>query len=457
MTPREPWVFTVGYLPNKVTAREEPTRGDVVYLWWRAGGNWKKKSLRRGVRTARGALDSELVKFAKCEAEAAYARLVAGVGPDERAPQHRLTLGETRALLVDPQRGQYPANTPHRREAFRALEQAVRALGAGAEWDALKPVDLTALWRDRIRALAKSPRAGQGVRGAEITVTRILAIAAWLREQQHVGPGACQPPTQWRNKLRDDWRALRNSPSDPTINRPRHTLEEMRAIMAKAAEVDPRLELLLALGAEIRLGQVARARRTDLDLEHASFTVRSSRHKRGTVELLTAGQMRVVRHALTDGYLRDLERQTADYPLFPGGQLAGSRPEQWRMSEGVARATRGPTTPTATAKHHLTAAPIDRSTIIDWFKAAETLAGVAHVRGRAAYGVKRVAVDAAKAEGISREGLMAHGGWTDTTMPDTIYADAEQGYAREEARRVRARIRGEDDTQESEPRKEPNT
>lgn len=63
--------------------------------------------------------------------------------------------------------------------------------------------------------------------------------------------------------------------------------------------------------------------------------------------------------------------------------------------------------------------------------------------GRGAYGVKRAAVDAAKAEGISREGLKAHGGWTDTQMPDQVYADQELEAARREAAAVRARIRGE--------------
>jgi len=52
-------------------------------------------------------------------------------------------------------------------------------------------------------------------------------------------------------------------------------------------------------------------------------------------------------------------------------------------------------------------------------------------------------VDAAKKLGISREGLKAHGGWTDTQMPDRIYADQEADHAREEAKAVRARIRGE--------------
>jgi hypothetical protein len=51
----------------------------------------------------------------------------------------------------------------------------------------------------------------------------------------------------------------------------------------------------MALGAELRLGQVIRCRRPDLSLEHATLTVRGKGHKKGAVEHLTAGQMRVVR------------------------------------------------------------------------------------------------------------------------------------------------------------------
>ena len=45
--------------------------------------------------------------------------------------------------------------------------------------------------------------------------------------------------------------------------------------------------------------------------------------------------------------------------------------------------------------------------------------------------------------GISREGLQQHGGWADTQMPDRIYADQQAGYAQDEARDIRAIIRGE--------------
>ena len=44
---------------------------------------------------------------------------------------------------------------------------------------------------------------------------------------------------------------------------------------------------------------------------------------------------------------------------------------------------------------------------------------------------------------LSREGLQAHGGWTDTQIPNTINAATEAGYARDETREARAKLRGE--------------
>jgi integrase len=204
----------------------------------------------------------------------------------------------------------------------------------------------------------------------------------------------------------------------------------MRRIMAKAGEVDPRLELALALGAEKRLGQVIRARRPDLDLEHMTFTVYGRGHKQGEVLKLTEGQMRVVTHHLTAGYLRELEGKVADYPLFPAGMLHG-----WRVKGE-------PQIPYA-KKSNADRGSITRDRLDDWFHEAERLAEVPVIKGRAAYGLRRQAVDAAKAAGISREGLQRLGGWTDTQMPDRIYADQQMDYARDEARDAIAKIRGE--------------
>lgn len=420
MTPRvDVWEASVGYLPHKVTAYEEPTRANVVYLRWRSAGNWKKKSLRRGVRTARGRLDQMAVKWALEQAAAQYARLVAGVPAHEREPAAPLTLAQGLAAAIDPATGKYPTDTMHRREVVRELRRAIEEWGGGTPWEAIKRADLRKLWRRRILQL----RAGKetGLRGAEITVQRVLAVATWLRDEELIPVGACVASRRWKTELRADWIELSGERAVPVPSRPRHTLEEMRTILAVAHDVDPRFELAMALGAELRLGQVVRCRRPDVSLEHATLTVFGKGRKQGTVVHLTAGQMRVLRRALTEGYLSLLEREAADYPLFPG---------RWR-GKGIAPA------------RYATAAPLGRDQIDKWFHAAERLAEVPSLPGRAAYGLRRAAVDAAKEAGISREGLQAHGGWADTQMPDRIYADQQMDYARDEARDVRAKLRGE--------------
>jgi hypothetical protein len=94
-------------------------------------------------------------------------------------------------------------------------------------------------------------------------------------------------------------------------------------------------------------------------------------------------------------------------------------------------------------RHGIDAKPVGRTAILKWFRKAEELAKVRHVAGRGAYGLRRVAVDAAKERHISREGLKSLGGWTDTQVPDSIYADQDAGYARAEAAQIRAQMRGE--------------
>lgn len=435
MSPSDPntgvWEESVGFLPFKVSVYEEPSRKGTLYLRWRQDGNWKKRSLQRPLRTARGRIDTDTKRWALGQAQEQYAKLVAGIPVDRRVPQAPLTIQQGLDKIVDPQTGKYPTDTAHRREVMREIARAVKLLGE-KPWAELKKADIRRLWRHRIRELRTMPvKEGQpkidGLRGSEITVSRLLAVAQWLRDEELVPAGSCVPKRKWKEDLRADWIELTGERALPEVKRPRHTLEEMRKIIAKAGEVDPRFELAMALGAEQRLGQVLRCRRTDVSLEHATLTVRGKGHKRGVVVKLTGGQLRLLKHHLETGYLRELERHMPDYPLFPAGQMPGGR-------SGKA---------VATVARHGNAKQIDRSVLDGWFHAAEDLAGVVKVKGRAAYGVRRAAVDAVKALKISREGLKEHGGWTDTQMPDTIYADQVQEYARDEARDRRADIRGE--------------
>jgi hypothetical protein len=99
----------------------------------------------------------------------------------------------------------------------------------------------------------------------------------------------------------------------------------------------------------------------------------------------------------------------------------------------------------ATVARHATAAPLGEYAIRKSFREAEQRAGITHQKGRGLYGVRRRPVDAAKELGISREALQELGGWSDSQVPDEIYAAKERDYARDAARDIRAKIRGEED------------
>jgi hypothetical protein len=145
----------------------------------------------------------------------------------------------------------------------------------------------------------------------------------------------------------------------------------------------------MALGAELRLGQVIRCRRPDLEprardahraREGAQEGRRRAPHRRADARRA---------HALTEGYLRELERASRTIRSSPPGS-----------SRAAGAGSRAPPSRATRRRRAL-----NRSTLDDWFHEAERLAEVPRsLPGRAAYGVRRAAVDAAKAAGISREG-----------------------------------------------------
>jgi integrase len=433
----EAWQETVGEGPWKVTAIERHWKGGALYLRWRerrddGRTDWRYRSLGRTLRTQNGRIIAEAARFALAEALKLSEALKSGTVIAAKPVSHDrpLTIAEGIAVAIDPERGKYPVDTMHRRETLRELQFAKRVWGQDTPWERIRRAELRQLWRKRILALRADGH--EGLRGAEIAVQRVLAVAQWLRDEERIPAHACVAPRRWRDELRADWRVLAGEATDAEPHRPRHTLEEMRKILEVADQVDPRFGLMIALGAELRLGQVRRARRRDLDLERSTFVVRSAGKKRGVVVHLTEGQRAVLDAALA-GYLRTLEEAfrvgtLADYPLFPAGQMPGGRKGQ----------------PVATVERHSNGKVVNPRWVLDSFKEAERLAEVPHIEGRAAYGLRRAAVDAAKEAGISREGLQAHGGWTDSQIPDRVYADQQAGYARDEARRVRAKIRGEE-------------
>lgn len=420
---RERWQDDAGISPHKVWVGERPDKGHVLYLRWRAGGNWKWRSLGVTLRDERGRVKPAVREMALQAAQQQYRILSGEIAP--KAKRALLTIGETWAVITHPGTGLYPQDTQHRKEVGRALRDAGRILGDHTPWATLERAHFRMLARQKVDELVAKGK--PGFRGAEIVIQRLNTIAAWLREEGHIPLEAAHAGRKWKADLKS-YVAAKHGGRLPAPARPRHSLAEMRAILKAAPAVDPRFALMMALGAELRLGQVARCRRADLNTEHWALTVTGSGKKKGTVVLLTKGQQLAVQTAL-GGYLARMEQQPDDYYLFAAGKLKGKKAGR----------------PYLDPARHLLAKPVVGTTYRKWFREAERAAGVVHLKGRGAYGLRRVAVDGALAENISRRGLKQHGGWTSPQIPETIYADQEDAAAREEARQVRAAIRGEEE------------
>jgi hypothetical protein len=345
-----PWKAQVGgtrHEPPFVHAEERADKDGRVYLrWWSdTAGNWKRRATAITLRTRDGKLVKSRIAQAEQAARQVREDLLAGlleapVAVPAETAHGPVTLRDALTLAFDHERGKYKPDergklSAHAREVQRSLRHAIRVLGGDAAMEAMAPEDLSALWTDRIRALHKAGKNGH--RPAVIVVRDLLAVASWLRANRRIPANACLFDSRaWKADLQAEWQHLTGRDRDHEPNRPRHTLEEMRATLKAAHRVDPRLALELALGAELRLAQVVRGRRKDLVLVPTTeapfgrFTVYGKRGKKGTVVHLTRGQRATVDRTLAVGYLRLLEAahqtgQLDDYPLFPAGQLKGTR------------------------------------------------------------------------------------------------------------------------------------
>jgi integrase len=400
------WKQTVGERGHRVTVGERADRGGKLVLTWYVDGRPRTQQLDFPVRGPNGKVDRVLAQSAGAIAQAKAANLASGSGGWR-------TIGNTPPLVFDLKTGKYPVPpeqwTQHHHEVSRALAFAASIWGWDREWATIRKNDLRTLWRERIRELR---RAGdQGLRGAEVTVARVLTVARWLQDEEMIPVEACQPGRWWKRELVADWKQIAGEKHDPEPARPRHKPADIRKLIEAAKQVDPRFHLMLQLGAELRLGQVRELRRKHVrataDPTQWVIVIPSSGQKRGVEVYLTEEQTEVLRREIASGYLMEDEGTRADDPLFPGS----------------------------------TGKPVSRTQVRNWFREAEKLAGIKHVRGRGPYGLRRAGVDGAKAEGADRDALMQFGGWTDTQMPDRVYASAEQEAAGKRARDIREKVR----------------
>jgi integrase len=418
------WSWAIGTRRRgRVKAYERADKGGMLYMIWSERGQQRQKNLGRHLRTENGKVIKDTERWAKEQARAKHEELRARVAgythpsAPNAAARHALTLEQTIVLLQDPIEGKFPQDTPHRREVVRSIRYVRDTWGAKATWASVSKRDLRNLARRRMGELVADGK--RGARTAEKMIEHILSVSNWLRDDDQIPEDACRPSSRWTEELYEDWRAISESEQDYRVEKPRHTLDEARAILAMANDVDPRFHLLVSLGADLRLGQVVRARRSQLDLDGNTFVVFGRGKKQGTTIELTSGQRRAVEQALR-GYLVHLERECVDYQLFPG-RFASEAGEFMNPDGGY----------------------LHKQTIYRWFRRCEKLAGIKHVEGRCAYGIRRTAVDALLAEGISLPALQNNGGWSSPAIPTQEYADRASLGARQEAARARASWRGE--------------
>lgn len=178
----------------------------------------------------------------------------------------------------------YVVETEHLREVRRAARDIVHAIGStragrARSWDSLTYSIVRELW---LRSAQRYARTGQGGPvWTERCVVILLQVAQWLAVEERIERLVVVKKTR-REQMRREWEQLTGSRIAGST--PRHSEDEIRRIFASLDDpkADPRIALVLELGAEARLGQVIRIMRSDIDLcEVGAFGRTGSRPRSG--------------------------------------------------------------------------------------------------------------------------------------------------------------------------------
>jgi len=341
--------------------------------------------------------------------------------PEKEKPV--VTIGETADLITNTRRGKYTYDSQARQELVRALKFASKVWGDTTPWTEIDESSYLQLLRDRLDELLDKD--AHGVRATEITVAWVIRSAKWLRDIGRIDPDVALPPARkvWKAAIKDHWKGKKREARDPEPQQLQHTVEDARAIL-KASTFDPRFELLMWLGMDLTLGQVARARRSDLELPfgghsfgtltvHSPVKDRDGKPRSQRVDL-DAGQRMVIDRMLgVGGYLYAFEKQYpsgSDYLLFPAGYMAG------RVGRRRGKNPAFVLSPKASLTK-----PASGSWIRKSFTLAEALAKVPHVSGRGAFGLRRGSESHPSVRSAQRQAL--RGELAASATPAMIAAD----------------------------------
>lgn len=398
------WKYTVGDL----TAYERTDRGNAIWTRVYAGaGRYRdKKPLHAGIRDERGKIVPELELEAR-QATLERAQAASAGIEDLGAPDATLTLTQGFRRVLHPTDGKYAGDTRWRDDVERQLAVVAEALEGDLRFAQLVSAHYRKLWRWMANEHARTGRFG--LRFAEQVVGALASATRWLLQEEVIEEGGLPAPG-WQEKMRAEWANITDKPAGRK-QKLRHTAAEKGALWAHLydAQIDPRLSLSVEIGAELRLGQVARTRRTDVrpynGFRFGAVEVHGRGKKLGELVVLTMAQRHALTRAITSGYLADLEAahqagEVEDYYLFPHGRLrtvVGPRGRRVRRAQ------------VKNAGAHL-----ERTHLRKLWHDLEDAAGVPNVKGRGWYGMRRRQSDDAEDVVKDERVLNRLGGWANS-------------------------------------------
>lgn len=426
------WKYSVGDVPLQLTAYERKDRGYAVWTRrWDGKAYSDRKPLCASIRDEAGRLDPEREIEAQRATVDRHRALSAGLG-EQDIPESGITLAQGFHRLLDRKTGKYAGDTRWRSDVTAASKIITRVLGPALTMSEIRHAHYRKLWR----ALAHEHKrdGSHGLRWVEIVVGALQSCSRWLQQEGYIEAGEALPAPGWNAALRNEWVEITGEPlRDP--HQPRYTTDEMVRLWRKLPAADPRLEIAVQIGAELRLGQVQRSMRSDIfparGFAIGGVQVHGRGKKRGERVVLTMEQRHVLTWAMTSGVLADLEAlyrdgRIKDYPLIPGGFLHRAEDHNGRP---VLRAD------TKRGLVPWTPSPMRKA----WAR-LERMAGVKSLPGRKWYGLRRLQSDRAEDVESDERILNIQGGWTRTETRKR-YQEKGRMDLREKAAVVRGKIR----------------
>lgn len=464
------WSDSVGEPPHTVLVLEVVKREKVQVFTrhQRADGSRPYKLTKVGtIRDERGRPVTRLKDEALAEARALYEELAGLAAPKGPAKETRLTLagGLERAFGEN---GHWTKDDPTKWgtnvHAYLTsfIELLHRHNSRNPETEPLHYDEVTpGMLKGAMRHLAKDGaknRDGQGLERASKMYRTFFALCKWLTGE-YPDLRFPAPLYQWKQTLGYMWEEEtgRDLEMEAEQSKPRHTVEEQVKLYAALDDprVDRRLALLLRIGGgEQRMGQVRATMRSRVDLSEGAgigygvVRPRGRKRKKASPIFLTAEERAFLNVAMTEGYLRELEKayQTGtlkDYPLFCSGKLRHTRRYVKELKTQVTDYTVPGVIPLGRKKY----TPIDKGTLSFEFHELERVAGVEVIEGRGWYGLRRLTSDlfeelAKTMEGVGRKELNIAQSWdANSTVREDIYQQKERVKALKIAAELRQKAR----------------